>query len=321
MSRSLPTTAFEANPPSFGMREPGEMGLEIFVFSFNRGKYLRNCLESVFRHAPDCKTTVVDDASTDPSTQRVLDDYRRTLTVVTADPASHTSLGGLYNNMNWAVEHAQSELALFIQDDMQLVRELTEADRIHMRRFFDHFSDSIQLHTCFMKNATKSRIGAGLELDTVVPVYFRDGTRGRRAWFSAVGIVHVRRLRERGITLEQSESGNNEHISRVAGRMGMTPYPFMMWLPFAESTKFRRKGLIQRYVEWRSRAGLYPYRPMTAEEVERLFARDVTELPVAEQTLTPAPPRAETEWMFEDPVKYYRIPKKLFKLRKQLAAR
>lgn len=292
--------------------------MEIFVFSYNRGKYLRNCLESLVRHAPDLPVTVVDDGSVDPATKEVLEEYAATMTIVSRDGTGiDVSLGGLYANMNWAAHKSRAELGLFMQDDMQLVRDITADDHEHIARFFEHYKDAIEFHTCFTKSSTKISVNDGLKLDPEVPVYFRDVGRTRRGWHSDVGVFHIARMRERGIELRESESQNELYLQTVVSQMGFSPWPFMMWLPFPESVKFRRKGLLQRYAEWRAGSGLYPYNPMNAEQIRRLFDRPLEEQPIAETYLTPALSPPSDKWMYDNAAKYYRLPKKVLKWKRR----
>lgn len=294
-----------------------EAKMEVFVFSYNRGKYLRNCLESLRRHAPACPVTVVDDGSRDRETRAVLAEYCQSARIVVNDGSAASSLGGLYGNMNWALSAATAEWALFVQDDMQLVRDITSADIDHIGRFFRAYPDAIEFQPCFAKGSTRAVVGDGLTVDENVPVFLRDTTKSNRAYFSAVGIFHANRVRERGIRLLDSEAKNEEYIAEVAAPIGLSPYPFMMWLPFAESVKFRHKGLLQRYAEWRARAGLYPFRALTDEEVEQLFRRDLAELPYAEKLLSLENERSDDEtWMYAV-VRHYRLPRKMLKWKKR----
>lgn len=292
--------------------------MEIFVFSYNRGKYLRNCLESLVRHAPELPVTVVDDGSVDAATKEVLEDYADTMTIVSRDGAgSDVSLGGLYANMNWAARTSNAELGLFMQEDMQLVRDITADDQEHIARFFDSYQEAIEFHTCFTKSTTRISVNDGLKLDPRVPAYFREAGRTRRGWHSDVGIFHLARMREREIELRESESQNELYLQTVVSQMGLSPWPFMMWLPFPESVKFRRKGLLQRYAEWRTGSGLYPFKPMSTEQVRKLFSRPLDEQPIAELYLTPAKPPPSDKWLYDNAAKYHRLPKKVLKWKRR----
>lgn len=292
--------------------------METFIFSYNRGRYLRNCLESLERHAPHSSITVIDDMSTDPDVHAVLDRFADRVAVVSSDePKGGHHLGGLYANMNHAVRSAKGDIALFIQDDMQIVRDLTSADIEHCNRFFDRYPDSVELHNGFFKRTQGPKNRQDIEIDSETPVYFRKPDARGSVYFSAVGIIHVGRLRKLEFVFSNFESGNDERLSSVAGRMGIAPFPSMMWLPFAETSKFRQKGFLQRYAEWKTGAGFYPYRPLNDEEVEQLCNHDLRDVPLAEEWLDPQGMPERTIWNFADAAKFVPLTRKVLKMRKR----
>lgn len=282
----------------------GAAVLPVYVFSYNRGRYLRNCLASVARHVPMAQVTVMDDGSDDPEVHAVLEEYRDTVSAVSSESASNAYLGGLYGNMQQAIERTQKEpLVLFLQDDMQVLRDLTVADLNHWRRYFERHPDSFQLYCCFVKRKQAASGNRLVNIDTDVPAYFRTAESGRRSRFSAVGLFHAARMKAAGWIFEPSEGDNNRKVKDIGYYMGMTPWPFMMWLPNAESAKFRRRGLLHRLAERRARVDFYPYRPMNPERVEWLHNRPIEELPVAEELLEPIGMDTSREWLFADATK------------------
>lgn len=298
--------------------------MRIFVFSYNRGRYLRNCLVSLHRHAPaDARVTVIDDGSADPAVQATLQEYAGWCDAVVADTDSRMYLGGLYANMQHALETVTaSDPVLFIQDDMQVVRDIGPRDLDHWRRFFDRHPQSFELYGCFIKSKQVTTRRQKFLIEHETPVYFRDPNTSRRAFFSAVGIFRLDRMRNAGWVFEASEGENNARAREHEAYMGLTPYPFMMWLPNAESAKFRHRGLIQRYAEWRAGVGFHPYEPMSHAQVEWLWQRPVDELPVAEHLLAPHGLAAAQDWLFEDATKaikpLHRVMKRIKK--RQVAA-
>lgn len=296
----------------------GEQAMEIFVFSYNRGRYLRNCLRSIRALAPDLPVTVIDDASRDPEVLKTLDEYAAEVEVVRADaPKGGHHLGGLYPNMNYAMRMADSEIALFIQDDMQIVRPIESSDLEHVDRFFTYYTHAIELHNAFFKRVQGERNRTDIDVDPAVPVYFRRPDARGSIYFSAVGILHVGRLRRHDFEFSHFESGNDARISAFADRMGITPVPWMMWLPNAETSKFRHKGLLQHYAEWKTDAGFYPYRTLTGTEVERLRQHDLGDVPLAEEWLEPQGMPHKEAWNFADAAKFVPVTRKLLKMRKR----
>ena len=113
--------------------------MRLFVFSYNRGPFLANCIDSIERLAPEHSLTVVDDASDDPETLAVLARAAKHHTVVTGEALSGHKHGGLYPNMQAAFDTVPDKaLFCFLQDDTQLVRPLTGEDEAALHRQFDH---------------------------------------------------------------------------------------------------------------------------------------------------------------------------------------
>src|SRR5690606_38958042 len=64
--------------------------------------------------------------------------------------------GGLYSNMNLALEISEREgvdEVLFLQDDMQLVRRISDRETLEISTFFSENPRVIQLQTCFIGQA------------------------------------------------------------------------------------------------------------------------------------------------------------------------
>ena len=297
--------------------------MHIFVFSYNRGRYLRNCLASLHRHARDYPVTVMDDGSTDPEVHAALEEAGDAIAVIHAQGDPEAYLGGLYGNMQRAVTRAcelGEDLALFIQDDMQIVRDLEKRDEDHWHRFFEAYPEAVELATNFLKPNRRSD-SLSVEIDWEVPVYFRGPATSRRAHFTAVGLFHADRLQARGWQFATSEGENEKQARELGLRMGISPYPFMMWLPNAASSKFRRRGLLHRFAEWYRGAGFYPYTPLDEERVRWLWERDISELPLAKSLLSPQGLTGDDLWLFEDATKSIRpIHRRLKKKKKRAVA-
>lgn len=279
--------------------------MRVFVFSYNRGRYLRNCLASIARHMAGADVLVMDDDSDDPEVHNAVTEHQGLARLVsTRARAGDAYLGGLYGNMQHALELSRDQsVVLFLQDDMQIVRDLGPEDMAHWERYFSSHSNTFQLHACFVKRKQVKSGRRLVDIDRDVPVYWRTLESGRRSYFSAIGVFHVERMRALDWRFEPSEGENNRKVRESGLSMGMTPWPFMMWLPNAESAKFRRRGLLHRFAEWRAGVGFYPYRPLTGEKLEWLLQRPLEELPVAEELLEPQGLDPGREWLFADATK------------------
>ncbi|MEE4251326.1 MAG: glycosyltransferase, partial [Alcanivoracaceae bacterium] len=93
------------------------------IFSFNRGQFLEICIASIEQYAPDARIAVFDDNSYDEYTRDVLKKVAEKHTVIQPGHQSQRRLGGLYGNMQSALDYAAKEnLVCYLQDDTQMVR-------------------------------------------------------------------------------------------------------------------------------------------------------------------------------------------------------
>ncbi|NNE62520.1 MAG: glycosyltransferase, partial [Gammaproteobacteria bacterium] len=147
------------------------------IFSFNRGTFLRNCIQSIENCAGQSKIIVFDDNSDDPETVEVLQDIKARHTLVQPGHSSQHHLGGLYGNMQSALEYCRDEdLVCYLQDDTQLVRPLTAHTITAINGAFDRLPRLGFLHPCFVKGINRSR-GATYLYDNDSRLYYRAPTQ------------------------------------------------------------------------------------------------------------------------------------------------
>jgi len=265
--------------------------LDVYVFSYNRPQYLENCLASIQRHSPGARVRVLDDDSSDPGVAEVLERWREHHSVCLIPRGVTTSglHGGLYNNMQRAFETGVSEgveLALYIQDDMQLVRDITDFDIDNAKRYFAATRNTIELHVSYFKEMYRLNNKDGFEFDNRSKIYLsRAARRTSPHTFCDVGFFHFGRMKELSFSFVQGEGENAKKTLDSSFVMACYAYPFMMNLPFPSTEHFRKKHLLLRAAEWWVQAGFYPYEPMSPEKVASLFERDVETLPEAEDYL------------------------------------
>lgn len=268
----------------------------IFVFSYNRGHFLRNCLESIMVCAPMFPTVIFDDTSSDAYTIEVLKDASEHFEVITPSVKCGTvqRLGGLYGNMNFALDIAEARgdrYVVFLQDDMQFVRNIYDSDLLRIENFFQHAAKSIQYQACFRrKNWRKSYMDS---------VFYDESSRAffvpesvETGSFSAVGVFEIDRTRSLLGEFAEGEGKNGELCRRLGIRTGISSFPFMNWLPYPSSFRGRRRTLEHKCTELLGGAGFHPISLMTAETQKRFFAKAADELPIAEDWLfAPSSPR------------------------------
>lgn len=268
-----------------------------YVFSFNRGEFLENCLKSFRTCAPGIKVTVLDDNSTDPHTIEVLSRLQDEVQVIQPQNGqTETKTGGLYGNMNAALEivhEANLKYALFIQDDMQLVRSLRSVDFEMIASFFEFNTNAIQYQTCFRRRNTSARLEKLAFLDASKTAFFLpDGAEEGKDNFSATGIFHVSRVKERLDKFVIGEGANSERCRDLGIKLGIASYPFMNWLPYPPSFRSKKRNTVHRALEHLGGAGFHPIEPMPSMTRESLLNKDPELIPIAEDWLSaPSAPR------------------------------
>lgn len=294
--------------------------MRVFVFSYNRGKYLKNCLDSLERNAQKYPITVIDDGSEDPHVWDTLHDRRNNIDVVVNNVSGNSYLGGLYRNMQYAIDtYRDTGMALFIQDDQQVLRPLKKQDEESWKAFFYANPGAHELITTFPKKDSVADTD-GLIVDEKNNLYWRDPHKSNRAFFTATGVLNIEKMRQDGWRFLPTEGENNIQAEELGYKLAMSPYPLMMWLPNAESSKFRKKGFSHKIAEWYRRVGFYPYEQLGKETLTWLEQRPIHEVPYAQDVLQPRGFPEGRQWLFEDATKSVRwIHRRLKKKKKKMA--
>jgi glycosyltransferase involved in cell wall biosynthesis len=275
----------------------------IYVFSYNRGGYLKNCLSSIeksFEILPNI--FIVDDCSDEPSTVEILNELRKTYPVFPSfRNDQHLRLGALYQNMNWALSHARlqgQDYALFLQDDMQLVRTVTAAEFGLLCSQFQNHPNMLQIGLTFWK--TKNHLGTSGKMRKILVkdlLYFRSNEPDFfYASFIATGLFHITRVSELLGSFLSSEKLNQKLCERKNLVVGFYRDPFAMYLPFPKVYRGKKVSLLLRLSQTIGRSGFYPLCFMSDEEKKKLRDRDMDILPTADRFLKPKAIPACKEW-------------------------
>lgn len=276
--------------------------MHIFVFSYNRGPFLENCIRSIEACAPQCGLTIIDDGSDDPDTRRVLAEIGERHQVVDKTADSGHKLGGLYANMQAAFEMAaDDELVCFLQDDTQMVRQLTDGDLGELRDSFDQQSDLGFISPAFVRGISiRKEANRDFRFDAERNFWFwYPRKRSTGTWFSALLIADPRRLRAVDWHFDVGESVNNRKAAKIFCRMARMRAPFSMWLPNGRAYRGKQKSLALRFGEWSRRCGLYPLEIMSNVDVQALKSAEPARLPVAEQCLKITRGNIKSPWAYD----------------------
>lgn len=265
--------------------------VDAVIFSFNRGRLLQNCVESLRTFAPNLAITVFDDHSTDARTLQVLAGLERSGVRVLRtnrqpadDSPAYTVNGGLHRNIQAFVDvHAESRLVLLLQDDTQFVRHVTAEDWAIVDALFDgdrklaFVCPAFLSHDSYEEFVEPSSLAPGRPSFAFRPDYEYSG-------YFDICIAHVERLRA-----ARFRFGNEFETALSArshfGVMQLLRLPFVAQLPGPTSYRFRNRTVSQRIWEWR-RTGLYPVDSLSSAEIDRILAENV--LPTSERFLKSA---------------------------------
>lgn len=261
--------------------------LQFFVFSFNRGEHLLNCLRSLERCAPQCPVTIVDDNSTDPATMAVLaglDGHHR---IVRPGHSRASKHGGLYANMQSAFEACPADtLFCFLQDDMQLVRRLDAQDLAHFAAVLDGSPLPCLLQPAFMKGSDRRRHQGLIRYRSDSDAYCIDRLRhSAGAWYSDILLGSAGRLRQAGWQFLPSEAANEQQARRNLGQLLYLKNPFVAWLPNVPAWRGKQQTLGLRLAHRSGNCGLHPLRCLDAPQTAEFLTREPEKLPYAEDWL------------------------------------
>jgi glycosyltransferase involved in cell wall biosynthesis len=278
---------------------PARNRLAAYVFSYNRGPFLRHCVETIRSCAPTVPLTVVDDGSTDAETLDVLDNLPVAVRRLAPGAGNAQRHGGLYANMQRALDDCDAEHLLFLQDDMQLVRPLRAADFEYLQAFFAHHPRAAFINPVFLKGQRARRDQRVTRLQTDFPVYFRSSPGKVRGFsYADVVIADVGRLRQAQWRFLPGEIENARRAEQLFGAMGFMAYPFAMFLP--EVPVYRGKHMTWAVARAQQLGGTQPkvYALMDAAQCAALFDRDLSVLPVAENFLRCTDPHVRRPFQY-----------------------
>ncbi len=265
------------------------MDIEVCIFSYNRGPFLENCAQSVRQMAPKWPMKIYDDGSDDPETLQVLSKFD---CAASGGRTAEGRYGGLHLNMQRALDEAEFEWVLFIQDDHQIVRPLDDADTRYIGEYFDHFPSAAFLNPAFLRGHRRRSIRRQIRVFPDFPGYYHVTSevlkrRSVTVYFTDVVIAHVGRLRAANWAFLTGETANAELARRFFPRMGQMAHPFTMNVPEVPVYRGKTKTLGVALAERIVGTGVKAYRPMTPAEVQRMRSRDLAEYPFAEDFLNP----------------------------------
>lgn len=278
--------------------------LEVAIFSYNRPDCLKNCLKSVRANLPQARIRVFDDNSDDPELLAYFATLPEGMLVLPSYESGESRHGGLYPNMQHALDTAERRYLIMLQDDTQVVREIDQVDLNAIERAFNDDPNRAFLSITFLRGARIRRYRRDMILHRDVELYDTPHTPGspeyekRTAYFD-ISLWNVERLKGNWTVLD-SEGANVEQARERFSSMPHVAHPFAFHVPEVPFYRHRHRTLAARLTHWIVGDPPKRFIQMNPQEVEAMRARDLDHWPIAEDFLTPADPNARRPFVYKD---------------------
>jgi glycosyltransferase involved in cell wall biosynthesis len=200
----------------------------ICIFSYNRGAFLKNLLESIRQFYPEMSIAIFDDGSTEPEALEVLREESSKAYIHTNNADRKQMHGGLYANMNAAIQYActsKFRYAYFVQDDMQFMWRDEELPML-VSKIFEQ-KDCIMCNFNFLARLFRRRLE--LRMPHLHDNIYTVQDRG----IMDTGIYDVGKLRLLDFSLPyRSEKENGRYFYDQGYRMIWSARSHLAWLPW-----------------------------------------------------------------------------------------
>lgn len=272
--------------------------IEVAIFSYNRLFYLQNAFHSVRRNLPDASVRIYDDGSDKPELKRFL--LENSDFVGQASKLEESKHGGLYANMQSALDAAEEKYLILMQDDTQLVRALAPDDLEAIEHAFAAFPKAAFLSVMFFKGERKRRYTKVLCEDSANNLYrSKSLQKGVIQSYYDVVLCNVPRLREAGWRFQNSEVANMEQAASLFGEMPIMRNPLVFFCPEVPFFRDKKQSLAARFAA-RRRAQNPVFHDLTDQDVVRLKERALSDWPYAEDWLKPTVEGLRRPFVFKD---------------------
>jgi len=263
----------------------------VAVFSFNRGPLLRNCVLSCVENMIGAKIIVYDDQSDDEETLGILNELdalsieiRR---VTYAD--QNDRHGGLYRNMQLALEDCETRFLVFLQDDTQIVRLLDSSTADVIRSTLLE-PDIAFVRSQFFKQMDVSRFLPHFTLES------ENGTIRPKDEYKACDVDHAYCdvmiadtdiLKASKWRFRQLERDNQKQARELFRYMPYLKHPFVFYCPEVPSYRDRKLYWASRIVQNSRNEEIVSFLQMSDDKLKELAVLPDGSLPIAENYLVP----------------------------------
>ena len=276
--------------------------LEVAIFSYNRGTYLEHCVGSVRRNMPFARIRVFDDRSDDPETVA----YLKTLgdAVHIRDGGETARLGGLYANMQSAVDNCKAPYVMFLQDDMQIVRPVDTVDLQTFDHFFADHRKAAFITPLFQKAHRRRSRQRYLRPAPGHRGYLFDmpsDAEGRLVdrFYNDVTIADVARLRAAKWHFTPVERENAAQAQSLFSEMLFLGDPFAFFCLSPPTYRYRATTWASRRAHAVFGDQVKGFHDLSQEELTRLRARPIDQIAYAEDWLRPTVENVRKPYVFK----------------------
>ncbi|MGF1546558.1 MAG: hypothetical protein ACFCUG_04485 [Thiotrichales bacterium] len=279
------------------------MTLHFWIFSYNRGRFLQNCVSSIRHCAPQSTISIFDDNSDEPETLDVLTQLARYHDIVlppTAKSTARPKHGRLYINMQSAYEFmSTNEIYCFLQDDMQLVRPIESSELQAIASHYAKNSNAGFIHPAFLKRSGRKPDKFGMHFNPDQGGYINDNSKKSVGiYYADVHIANIQRLRNSSWYFHDHERSNEAAAQRMFSPMLYLKNPFCAWLPNVPTYREKRQTYALQIAMRQSHVGFYPIRILNKGETLSFRNRSPSELPRAERYLSLTDEKKPINWLY-----------------------
>lgn len=274
--------------------------LHIAIFSYNRGAYLKNCVDSLQRNMPGIGWTVYDDGSDELETVA----YLQTLgeAVRHMKSAGDDRHGGYYNNMQAALDATQADYLLMLQDDLQVVRPFVPADLSRIGRVFDQSPTTAFISPLFLKGSKRAYFQHRYQPDAQLRCYRWSAdpqeTGKVPQKYADIAVLHVARLRQAGWRFSGSEEANGALAGELFGDMVQVAEPWVFYVPEEPAYRGRVLTFGAKLAFRMSGNQVKTFRDMGPQASTEFAERDLSVYPFAEDFVETVDPRVRKPYKF-----------------------
>jgi glycosyltransferase involved in cell wall biosynthesis len=274
--------------------------LDVAIFSYNRGAYLKNCVDSLQRNVPGVHFTVYDDGSDEPDTVAYLQSLGGHVRHMKS--GGDERHGGYYNNMQAALDATQADYLLMLQDDLQVVRPFAQEELSRIHEVFEQSPTTVFISPLFMKGSKRAYFQQRYQADPALRCYRWSAdpqeTGKVPQKYADIALLHVARLRQSGWQFAGSEEANGALADRLFGDMVQVAEPWVFYVP--EEPAYRGRVLTFGAKLAVKMAGnqVKSFRDMSAQASTAFAQRDLGVYPFAEDFVDTVDPTVRKPYKF-----------------------